>query len=90
MAREPIVKNAVPDCRNREKDGKSLQLSQVYRGFWSVAQCALKLLGDFALLAEDGSSVALPTKKDRLLLAYLALHPNRNAHAREALWPAVG
>ena len=50
-----------------------------------MAQCALKLLGDFALLAEDGSSVGLPTKKDRLLLAYLALNPNQQ-HTRETLY----
>jgi DNA-binding SARP family transcriptional activator/tetratricopeptide (TPR) repeat protein len=50
-----------------------------------VAQCALKLLGDFALLAADGSNLALPTKKDRLLLAYLALHPNQT-HPRERLY----
>lgn len=50
-----------------------------------MAQCALKLLGDFALKAEDGSSLALPTKKDRLLLVYLALHPNQ-PHTRERLY----
>jgi DNA-binding SARP family transcriptional activator/TolB-like protein/Flp pilus assembly protein TadD len=40
-----------------------------------VAQCNLRVLGGFALTAKDGGSLALPTKKDRLLLAFLALHP---------------
>lgn len=49
-----------------------------------MAGCRLTLLGDFALVADDGRALPLPTRKDRLLLAYLALSPGR-AHPRERL-----
>ena len=35
--------------------------------------CRLAVLGSFAFGARDGAALALPTRKDRLLLAYLAL-----------------
>lgn len=38
-----------------------------------MAACQLRLLGRFALVDPDGEELALPTRKDRLLLAYLAL-----------------
>ena len=41
-----------------------------------MAQCILTVLGGFALTGKGGS-LALPTKKDRLLLAFLALHPGQ-------------
>lgn len=50
-----------------------------------MAHCTLKVLGGFALTAKDGSSLALPTKKDRLLLAFLALHPGQ-PQPRERLY----
>jgi DNA-binding SARP family transcriptional activator len=50
-----------------------------------VAQCNLRVLGGFALTAKDGGSLALPTKKDRLLLAFLALHPGQ-PQPREKLY----
>jgi TolB-like protein len=50
-----------------------------------VAQCTLWVLGGFALTAKDGGGLALPTKKDRLLLAFLALHPGQ-AQSREKLY----
>jgi len=46
--------------------------------------CRLTLLGSFSLIAGDGRQLPLPTRKDRLLLAYLALSPGR-AHQRERL-----
>jgi len=50
----------------------------------------LRLLGGFKLLAADGSPIDLPTRKSRLLLAYLA-SPSGQAHSREKLadlfWP---
>jgi DNA-binding SARP family transcriptional activator len=50
-----------------------------------VAQCTLRVLGGFALTAKDGSGLALPTKKDRLLLAFLVLHPGQ-PQSREKLY----
>ena len=50
-----------------------------------MAQCNLRVLGGFTLTARDGSSLALPTKKDRLLLAFLALHPGQ-PQPREKLY----
>lgn len=50
-----------------------------------MAHCTLKVLGGFALTAKDGSSLALPTKKDRLLLAFLALHSGQ-PQTRERLY----
>ena len=49
-----------------------------------MAACRLTLLGNFTLVAGDGRQLPLPTRKDRLLLAYLALSPGR-AHPRERL-----
>src|SRR5262249_52161491 len=49
-----------------------------------VATCRLILLGGFALHAADGSKPALPTRKDKLLLAYLALSAGR-PQSRERL-----
>jgi TolB-like protein/Tfp pilus assembly protein PilF len=42
-----------------------------------LAACKLTLLGGFGLAAEDGKPLSLPTRKDRLLLAYLALASGR-------------
>ena len=39
--------------------------------------CSLTLLGDFAFRSTDGTELPLPTRKDRLLLAYLALSTGR-------------
>ena len=50
-----------------------------------MAQCNLRVLGGFALTAKDGGGLALPTKKDRLLLAFLALHPGQ-PQTREKLY----
>ena len=49
-----------------------------------MAACRLNLLGGFDLAAGDGRLVPLPTRKDRLLLAYLALSAGR-AVPRERL-----
>jgi TolB-like protein len=38
-----------------------------------LVACRLTLLGGFALESGDGKALTLPTRKDRLLLAYLAL-----------------
>jgi hypothetical protein len=43
----------------------------------SLAACSLTLLGGFALRSPDGKDLPLPTRKDRLLLAYLALSAGR-------------
>jgi DNA-binding SARP family transcriptional activator len=42
-----------------------------------LAACSLTLLGGFALRSTDGKDLPLPTRKDRLLLAYLALSAGR-------------
>ena len=39
--------------------------------------CRLTILGGFSLVSPDGTELALPTRKDRLLLAYLALSGGR-------------
>jgi TolB-like protein/Tfp pilus assembly protein PilF len=44
-----------------------------HEGKLSLAVCRLTLLGGFALESGDGKELTLPTRKDRLLLAYLAL-----------------
>ena len=49
-----------------------------------MAVCRLTLLGGFSLETADGVKLALPTRKDRLLLAYLALSPGR-PQSRERL-----
>lgn len=49
-----------------------------------MAACRLTLLGGFSLEAVDGAKLALPTRKDRLLLAYLAVSAGR-AQARDRL-----
>src|SRR5215813_12615777 len=42
-----------------------------------MAACSLKLLGSLDLRSADGKELALSTRKDRLLLAYLALNAGR-------------
>ncbi|HEY3146606.1 MAG TPA: BTAD domain-containing putative transcriptional regulator [Dongiaceae bacterium] len=42
-----------------------------------MAACSLTLLGGFELRSADGRDLALSTRKDRLLVAYLALHAAR-------------
>ena len=44
----------------------------------------LRILGGIDLRQPDGSAIELPTRKSRLLLAYLAL-PSGHAHSREKL-----
>jgi TolB-like protein/DNA-binding SARP family transcriptional activator/Tfp pilus assembly protein PilF len=46
--------------------------------------CRLALLGGFCLQDGDGADLVLTTRKDRLLLAYLALSPARS-HGRDRL-----
>jgi TolB-like protein len=43
----------------------------------TVVRCKLTLLGGFSLETADGAKLTLPTRKDRLLLAYLALSGGR-------------
>ena len=43
------------------------------------------MLGGFALTSGDGKSIALPTRKDRLLLGYLGLNAEQ-AQQREKLY----
>jgi TolB-like protein len=50
----------------------------------SLVACRLTLLGGFTLATDDGRPLTLPSRKDRLLLAYLVLSPGR-AQARERL-----
>lgn len=47
-------------------------------------QLALRLLGGLGLTGPDGTAIDLPTRKSRLLLAYLAV-PAGQSHAREKL-----
>ena len=49
-----------------------------------MVACRLTLLGGFSLATEDGAQLALPTRKDKLLLAYLALSGGR-PQSRERL-----
>ncbi|WP_162917333.1 tetratricopeptide repeat protein [Dongia deserti] len=49
-----------------------------------MAACSLTLLGGFGLRSADGRELALSTRKDRLLLAYLALNAGRSL-ARDRL-----
>ena len=49
-----------------------------------MVACRLTLLGGFILAMDDGRPLPLPTRKDRLLLAYLALSAGR-ALPREGL-----
>jgi TolB-like protein/lipopolysaccharide biosynthesis regulator YciM len=54
-----------------------------------LAACSLTLLGGFALRSTAGSELALSTRKDRLLLAYLALNAGRSLprdHLAGLLW----
>jgi DNA-binding SARP family transcriptional activator/TolB-like protein/Flp pilus assembly protein TadD len=51
--------------------------------------CRLTLLGNFAFRASDGRELALATRKDRLLLAYLALaggRPQERSRLSGLLW----
>ncbi len=49
-----------------------------------MAKLRLTLLGGFEARTDSGSSVAIPRKKARMLLAYLAMHP-KQAHLRDKL-----
>lgn len=49
-----------------------------------MASCSLTLLGGFGLRTADGRDLALSTRKDRLLLAYMALNAGRSL-ARDRL-----
>src|SRR4029453_9645495 len=46
-------------------------------GEGGVAACSLIVLGGFGLRSPDGRDLVLSTRKDRLLLAYLALNAGR-------------
>jgi TolB-like protein len=46
-------------------------------GVFRVAACRLTLLGGFALESAEGTELPLSTRKDKLLLAYLALSAGR-------------
>ncbi len=54
--------------------------------------CQLKLFGTIRLCASDSSELPLPSRKARLLLVFLALHPNQDV-SRERLidlfWPEM-
>lgn len=50
-----------------------------------MTACKLTLLGGFALTSGEGASIVLPTRKDRLLLSYLALNAGQ-ALPRERLY----
>ena len=50
-----------------------------------MAACKLMMLGGFALTSGNGNNIALPTRKDRLLLSYLALSAGRTL-PREKLY----
>ena len=49
-----------------------------------MAACRLTLLGGFSLATADGAQLTLPTRKDKLLLAFLVLSPGR-PQSRERL-----
>lgn len=49
-----------------------------------MPQCQLNLFGGWSLTDPDGAELALPTRKDRQLLAYLAIQGGR-PHSREKL-----
>lgn len=49
-----------------------------------MPQCQLNLLGGWSLTVEGGAELALPTRKDRQLLAYLATHHGQ-VYSRESL-----
>ena len=54
-----------------------------------MAACSLTLLGGFGLHSQDGHDLALSTRKDRLLLAFLALnasHPLARDRLAGLLW----
>jgi hypothetical protein len=48
-------------------------LTQRDGGDYPLVACRLTLLGGFALESGDGKALTMPTRKDELLLAYLAL-----------------
>lgn len=48
-----------------------------------VKQLRLTLLGEFAIAHADGTPVHLPGKRERVLLAYLALQPNQRERRRK-------
>lgn len=49
-----------------------------------MPQCQLNLLGGWSLTVEGGAELPLPTRKDKQLLAYLAIHHGQ-LHSRERL-----
>ena len=49
-----------------------------------MPQCHLNLFGDWSLVGPDGADLVLPTRKDRQLLAYLAMQGGR-PQSREKL-----
>lgn len=56
-------------------------------------KCRLTLLGGFALESGNGEELTLPTRKDKLLLAYLALsdgRPQTRQHLAGLLWDHRG
>src|SRR3974390_1176594 len=43
----------------------------------TMGRLRLKLIGTFQLMSAGGNDIALPTRKAKALLAYLAFHPNQ-------------
>ena len=70
----------------REKRVDRAKIAPIYRECQASRQLTdgeivgtlnLFLLGGFGIASESGDAIALPAKKARALLAYLALHPGR-------------
>jgi DNA-binding SARP family transcriptional activator len=54
-----------------------------------LGSCRLSVLGGCALTSSDGADISLPTRKDRLLLAYLGLQggrPQPREYLANLLW----
>jgi len=82
--RQPSRKRRPETCKQREKRVELVAMAGVEIEVGVLASCDLTLLGGFGLRTSDGRDPALSTRKDRLLLAYLALNADRSL-ARERL-----
>ena len=49
-----------------------------------MPRCQINLLGGWSLTVDGGTGLSLPTREDRQLLAYLAMHDGQ-LHPRERL-----
>src|SRR5262245_19279900 len=75
-------RSSAPRLREpRERNVKSVLRSARFRG---MPRLHLELLGGFSARLDDGEPCALPTRKARALLAYLAVPPGR-FHSRDKL-----